>query len=204
MEAKNQRRMDDWIMKRSEINQAIRDARDAFTRAAWVLPPNARWDVTDLGLGRFHEVGLVLVNLAEEPEYCEKIMFSRQLQVTPLHTHAQKKEDIICRSGRLAVELWAGHPETTSKNTPVALKRNGEWFETGSGVTFVLEAGERVTLVPGVYHAFWAESSGGCVVGEVSTANDDATDNFFVDPQIGRFPEIEEDEPALFRLISEP
>jgi hypothetical protein len=42
-----------------------------------------------------------------------------------------------------------------------------------------------------------------CVIGEVSTANDDRNDNFFADPDIGRFPEIDEDEAALVRLIGE-
>lgn len=190
-------------MKRSEINTAIRAAQAAFAAAGWTLPPRPRWDVTDCGLGRFDEVGLVLVNLAEEPEYCEKLMFSRHQQVTPMHTHKVKKEDIICRSGRLAVELWAAHPERTPEGAPVVLRRNGEDFTARSGEPFVIGAGERVTLLPGVYHAFWADSAGGCVVGEVSTANDDASDNFFVDPAIGRFPAIEEDEPPVVRLVGE-
>jgi len=42
------------------------------------------------------------------------------------------------------------------------------------------------------------------VVGEVSTANDDQNDNFFVNPDIGRYPGIEEDEAPLVRLVSEP
>lgn len=189
-------------MKRSEINAAIRRATAAFLEAGWALPPNPRWDVTDLGLGRFPETGLVLVNLAEEPEYCEKLMFSMKDQVTPLHTHHIKKEDIICRRGRLAMEIWAGRPDSTHPGTPVRLKRNGRDFDARSGDAFFLEAGERVTLVPGIYHAFWAESDG-CVIGEVSTANDDKTDNIFVDPGIGRFPEIVEDEPAILRLVSE-
>jgi D-lyxose ketol-isomerase len=37
----------------------------------------------------------------------------------------------------------------------------------------------------------------------VSTANDDLTDNFFLTPDMGRFPRIEEDEPALVKLLSE-
>ncbi len=190
-------------MKRSEINTAIRAAQAAFAAAGWALPPQPRWDVTDCGLGRFREVGLVLVNLAEEPEYCEKLMFSQHRQVTPMHTHRVKKEDIINRSGRLAVELWAGPPCEGVRGRTVEVTRNGKAFAAVSGEPFCLEAGERVTLVPGVYHAFWAESPEGCVIGEVSTANDDANDNVFADPAIGRFPEIEEDEPPLVRLVGE-
>ena len=60
----------------------------------------------------------------------------------------------------------------------------------------VLESGHRVTLVPGVWHEF-APTSDECIIGEVSTANDDANDNFFVNPDIGRFPQVGEDEPRF-------
>ena len=154
-------------MKRSQINEIYLEAAACFGRHGWAQPPNPRWDITDFGLGDFAAHGLALVNLAEEPEYCEKLMYARDGQTTPLHTHAKKKEDIICRHGTLA-----------------------------------LKAGERITLTPGIYHAFWAEGVD-CIIGEVSTANDDAHDNFFANPCIGRFPEIEEDEPAKIRLLSD-
>ena len=189
-------------MKRSEINLALKAAQRCFQAARWALPPKPRWDVTDCGLGRFDQVGLVLVNLAEQPEYCEKLMYSKQRQVTPMHTHRKKKEDIICRSGLLTVELWKGHPEQTRKGEVFFVCRNGEKVEVRSGEPILLPAGERVTIQPGVYHAFWPESQE-AVIGEVSTANDDAHDNFFVDPNIGRFPEIDEDEPPVARLLWE-
>jgi D-lyxose ketol-isomerase len=189
-------------MKRSEIQAAVRRAEKAFAEAGWALPPQPKWDVTDLGLGRFRQMGLVLVNLADEPEYCEKLMFSMQDQVTPMHTHRIKKEDIICRRGSLAVEVWGCPPSEDGRGAPAVIKRNGEDFTAHSGHPFTIAAGERVTLVPGIYHSFWGDG-GDCVAGEVSTANDDATDNIFVDPDIGRFPGIEEDEPAILKLISE-
>jgi D-lyxose ketol-isomerase len=65
-----------------------------------------------------------------------------------------------------------------------------------------LEAGSRVTLVPGIYHEFYPTSEE-CIIGEVSTANDDLHDNFFVNPEIGRYPKLEEDEPALIKLVSD-
>jgi len=65
-----------------------------------------------------------------------------------------------------------------------------------------LESGSRVTLIPGVYHEFYPLSKE-CIIGEVSTANDDLNDNFFVNPEIGRYPGIEEDEPPAVRLVSE-
>ncbi len=189
-------------MKRSQINAAIRSARRAFLGAGWALPPKPRWDVTDFGLGRFPERGLVLLNLAEEPEYCEKLMFAAAGQRTPAHGHGTKKEDIIVRSGALRIQLWNGVPGRDAGT--VAVRVNGEQTEFPTGSVVDLRAGERITLRPGVYHEFWPSSDDGCVIGEVSTANDDAHDNYFADPAIGRFPAIDEDEPALARLVSEP
>jgi len=65
-----------------------------------------------------------------------------------------------------------------------------------------LNSGERVRLVPGVYHEFFPESED-CIIGEVSTANDDLHDNFFVNPDVGRYPGVDEDEPPLVRLVSD-
>lgn len=189
-------------MKRSDINAAYRRALACFQANGWALPPEPRWDITDLGLGDFANCGLVLINLAEEPEYCEKLMFAHRKQVTPMHCHKKKKEDIICRFGRLAVEIWPAHPDQTKKGTAFEMKKNGRPLAVAAGDVIHLAAGERVTLTPGLWHSFWPETDG-CIIGEVSTANDDRHDNFFVDPNIGRFPEIIEDEPATIRLLSE-
>jgi D-lyxose ketol-isomerase len=189
-------------MKRSVINQAYRDALACFGRHHWALPPRPRWDITDFGLGDFGRQGLTLVNLANEPEYCEKLMFARRNQVTPCHTHARKKEDIICRAGELALRLWPGRPDPGAALPPVFHANiDGEPAEIRTGEAFVLAAGSRITLVPGVWHAFWPASDE-CIIGEVSTANDDVGDNFFLDPGVGRFPGIEEDEPPAVRLVS--
>ncbi len=188
-------------MKRSEINDLIRSATQCYAAHGWALPPNPRWDVTDFGLGDWRRFGLVLVNLAEEPEYCEKLMYAQQGMTTPAHTHKKKKEDIICRWGRLAVQVWIGHPdEIVEKSFSIPVNHEPQEITTGSTIT--LEAGSRVTLVPDVYHAFYPLSAE-CIIGEVSTANDDAHDNVFVNSGIGRYPGIEEDEPAIIKLISE-
>lgn len=183
-------------MKRSEINAAVRDASHAFPRHGWALPPNPRWDVTDFGLGDFRRSGLVLVNLSEQAEYCEKLMFVKQHQWTPMHFHRIKKEDIICRWGRLVVEL--GDAESAVHH----LQINGEMRDLSADRPVVLDAGERITLTPGTPHAFWSEAPY-AIVGEVSTANDDRHDNYFSDPLVGRFGRIEEDEPALVPLVSD-
>ena len=158
------------------------------------MPPKPRWDVTDFGLGDFNTAGLTVVNLAEQPEYCEKVMYVRHNQVTPCHYHAVKKEDIICRWGRLVIEL--------PSSTPVRIQVNGEWQDIPKDRRLLLASGERVTLTKGVLHAFWADSPY-AVVGEVSTANDDAHDNYFENKRVGRFCKVDEDEPAIMKLVSD-
>ena len=116
-------------MKRSEVNAAIADARLAFERHHWHLPPKPRWDVTGFGLERFAQNGLVLVNLTDLPEYCEKLMFAKKNQVTLLHCHKKKQEDIICRVGTFAVRV-ADRTQDWRANragTPVRVLLNGEY-----------------------------------------------------------------------------
>lgn len=190
-------------MKRSVINRAYREALACFARHRWALPPNPKWDITDFGLGDFDRFGLTLINLTAEPEYCEKLMYARRGQKTPCHTHARKKEDIICRAGELVLELWPAKPAPGAPvEASLVVKIDGEPRVITSGEPLTLDPGSRVTLAPGVWHAFWPTSEE-CIIGEVSTANDDLNDNFFLDPDVGRFPGIDEDAPADVRLLSE-
>lgn len=194
--------LDEAPVKRSEINAAYLRAHACFIKNGWALPPHPRWDISDCGLGRYSSIGLAIINLAEEPEYSEKLIYCWAKQGTPMHAHKKKKEDIICRSGAMGIELWAGDPRTTARNAPFQAKKNGTYIPLRSGKSFRVAAGERITIEPGRWHAFWSEAEES-VIGEVSTANDDINDNFFIDPACGRFPQIEEDEPALVRLLWE-
>lgn len=98
--------------------------------------------------------------------------------------------------------LWYGIPDPSRSGKSFTINRNNTPTEVFNGKPFILEAGERITLTPGVYHEF-APVSSQCIIGEVSTANDDLHDNFFINKDIGRFSVIEEDEPALITLLSE-
>ncbi len=187
-------------MKRSDINGLVRAAEKCFSAHGWALPPQPRWDVTDFGLGDHRRHGLVLINLAEEPEDCEKLMYAQKNMTTPAHTHRKKKEDIICRWGQLDIRVW--NDAALKDDEPVSLKVNGVPREVRAGEVVRLQAGERVTLVPGVYHEFFPATEE-CVFGEVSTANDDLHDNFFVNPSVGRFAAVDEDEAPLVRLVSD-
>jgi hypothetical protein len=190
-------------MKRSVVNKARRDALGCFARHHWSLPPAPRWDITDFGLGDFARHGLVLVTLASEAEYSEKLMYARRGQATPCHAHRRKKEDIICRAGELALQVWPVRPREGAP-MPATFAANVDGAAAGirPGSTLVLGAGSRITLLPGFWHTFWP-SSAECIIGEVATANDDVGDNVFLDPEVGRFPGIEEDEPSEVRLASE-
>lgn len=189
-------------MKRSEINRAFAEASSCFAKHHWALPPQPRWDITDFGLGEFARLGLTLVNLAAEPEYCEKLMYARRGQTTPCHAHARKKEDIICRWGELSLRLWPAKPSEADAAAAFNVAVDGEEYAATAGQLLVLGAGSRVTLIPGVWHEFFPTSEE-CIIGEVSTANDDLHDNFFLNPAIGRYTQIQEDEPARVKLVSE-
>ena len=73
--------------------------------------------------------------------------------------------------------------------------------EYGPGEKLMLAPGESVTLMPGDWHAFWGEG-GDVLIGEVSTVNDDETDNVFRET-IGRFANIEEDVDPMHLLVSD-
>jgi len=85
----------------------------------------------------------------------------------------------------------------------VSLRVDGILRSVPSGGTVILTPGESICLEQRVYHRFFGENGKGRVlVGEVSTVNDDSSDNRFYNP-VGRFPAIEEDESPLHLLASD-
>lgn len=166
------------------------------------------WDATDFNSGRFLSLGLTLFTLRNgAPDgagkvYAEKIMFVRENQVTPFHYHVLKTEDIVNRggkgTGRLVVQLYNSTPDGKLADTPVSVSCDGIRREVAAGGKVILGPGESITLTPYLYHQFHAIDGHG-LIGEVSSVNDDAADNYFLD-SLPRFPAIEEDEQA-FRLL---
>lgn len=171
------------------------------------------WDITDYGAGKFDGMGLFLFTLRNGRLadlqrgggmcYAEKLLISRQDQLSPMHTHVIKAEDIINRGGAtMVIELYgsddAGDFDGDRGGT-VLCDGIARPFAPGEKLRFA--PGESVTLMPGDWHAFWGEG-GDVLIGEVSTVNDDETDNIFRDP-IGRFSTIEEDAPATHLLVSD-
>ena len=170
------------------------------------------WDVTDYGHGKFDEIGLLLFTIrngqkgdARYPKpYAEKLLISCEDQLSPNHFHFNKMEDIICRAGgTLAVQLWNSTPDERLADTPVCVSVDGCRVTVPAGGFVRLKPGQSITLPPRLYHAFWSEKgTGTALLGEVSMVNDDNADNRFYQPQ-GRFPTIEEDEPARYLLCNE-
>lgn len=171
------------------------------------------WDITDYGEGRFDELGLFLFTTRNGRQddlkrgggmcYAEKIMISRKDQISPMHTHVLKAEDIINRGGAtLAVELFGSDAQGNFDETAGGVVWcDGMRREYAPGEILTFEPGESLTLMPGDWHAFWGKG-GDVLIGEVSTVNDDETDNIFRAP-IGRFAEIEEDVEPLHLLVSD-
>lgn len=211
-------------MKRSAINQSLKQAETTLADYRWALPAwagwtladhraNAEqsawlrerqlgWDVTDFGGDVFENRGLALFCVrngtkgSNERPYAEKLLFVGVGQETPFHAHKQKLEDIMVRGGgTLCMEFSEQGAvldvdETTARIDGAEVPLYGQVHR--------LTAGQSITVPRGVQHRFWGEGSP-VFAAEVSQCNDDLTDNYFLEP-LGRFSEIEEDEPA-YRLL---
>ena len=136
--------------------------------------------------------------------YAEKAMISRKDQYSPMHRHNLKAEDIINRGGgTLVIELYGDTGGKCDKTKGVEVYCDGVLRTLPPGGKLQLKPGESVTLMPNEHwHAFWGEG-GDVFIGEVSTVNDDNTDNVFDDPKIARFGGIEEDEEPWHLLVSD-
>lgn len=182
-------------------------------KASALIDARCGWDITDYGAGNFSEMGLFLFTLRNGRLsdlkrgggmcYAEKLLISKKDQLSPMHTHVLKAEDIINRSGAtLVVELYgsdaSGRFDETKGGTVMC---DGVETPFTPGQKLRLQPGQSVTLMPGDWHAFWGDG-GDVLIGEVSTVNDDETDNIFREP-IGRFAAIEEDTKPLHLLVSD-
>lgn len=223
-------------MKRSKINAVIKKFEALLKKYSFALPPYLSftteeweskghaydeirenmlgWDVTDYGMGDFDALGLALITLRNgnvkdsryRKTYAEKIMMLDEGQVSPMHFHWAKMEDIINRGGNdVLFRLYNADRETEGlADTDVEVTRDGCRITVPAGSEVVLKPGESLTLEPYCYHEFSVprNGKGPALIGEVSMCNDDNTDNRFLNP-LGRFPSIEEDEPPYRLLCNE-
>lgn len=170
------------------------------------------WDVTDYGEGNYDKKGLALITIRNgnvhnekyTKTYAEKIMMIKEGQISPNHFHWNKMEDIINRGGgNVVFRLWNATKDEELADTDVEINQDGRRYMVPAGSEIVLHPGESLSLYPYYYHEFTIQpGSGTTLVGEVSMCNDDNTDNRFYEP-LGRFPTIEEDEPAYRLLCNE-
>nr|MDO8113921.1 D-lyxose/D-mannose family sugar isomerase [Candidatus Sigynarchaeota archaeon] len=89
---------DEWKQKGPEVAEIIEN--------------QLGWDIIDFGSGDFSKSGLFLFTirngkLADVPKggksYAEKVLISSENQITPMHFHYSKMEDIINRGGGVLV-----------------------------------------------------------------------------------------------------
>ncbi len=219
-------------MKRSEINQYIRESIDFCRALGFLLPPFAfwtpqewqkrgheadeirdcmmGWDITDMGSGKFSQCGLVLFTIrngkyndARYPKpYCEKLLIQYEGQYTPMHFHWMKTEDIINRGGGDLVIQLYNASGDEGLDT-------SDVVVSTDGVQRTVKAGGVVRLKPGESitlrdHIYhkFWAEKGKALLGEVSCVNDDRNDNRFYE-KLPRFPEIVEDEKPLHLLCTE-
>ena len=219
-------------MKRSELNNIMKDAVAFINKMNFLLPPFAfwspeewaekghdydeirdnmlGWDITDFGSGDFQKVGLLMFTIRNGnfndkkyvKPYAEKLLIVEEGQVTPYHFHWSKMEDIINRGGGNLIVKVYNSTE------------DGQFADTDvdiymDGLHFTVKAGTEVCIRPGEsislqtgMYHCFWAEGGKTLLGEVSKVNDDRVDNRFYEPT-GRFPEIEEDEKPLYLLGNE-
>ena len=189
---------EDWKTKGAEVHEIVQN--------------RLGWDITDFGSGDYQKCGLFLFTIRNgHPRnlktlqgklYAEKLMIVEVEQVTPLHFHWHKTEDIINRGGgQLALQLYNATVDEDLSPTDVTVSMDGVKLTVKAEETVVLNPGESITLPTRLYHKFWGVKEP-VLVGEVSLVNDDKTDNRFHEP-VGRFPTIEEDELPLYLLVND-
>ncbi len=186
---------EDWASRGAECSEIVQNGLG--------------WDVTDFGLNDYANKGVLLFTVrngklenlktGSGKTYCEKILICKPNQLVLHHYHKSKTEDIINRGGgRLEIVLHWANKQSQFTDQPITVSCDGIERTVAAGGVVLLEPGESITLEPYMYHQFRAVGSA-VLAGEVSTVNDDANDNFFLEP-VGRFPEIVEDE-APYRLL---
>jgi len=144
-------------MKRSEINAVIKKFEALLAEYKFALPPYLDftpdewatkgheydeirdnmlgWDVTDYGEGNFDTLGLALITIrngnVKNPKYtkpyAEKIIMCDSGQISPLHFHWNKMEDIINRGGNDVIfTFYNANKETEElEDTDVLICQDG-------------------------------------------------------------------------------
>jgi D-lyxose ketol-isomerase len=162
------------ILKRSEINNYIREAENFIHKMNFFLPPFAfwtpddwktkgceydeikqnqlGWDLTDFGSGDYEKTGLFLFTIrngnlhvpACKKTYAEKLMIIKPKQITPFHYHQSKMEDIINRGGNGCLNV-----QVFASHGPKILDKNLPVQIAVDGRGIMVDPGTVVKLMPG-------------------------------------------------------
>ena len=165
-------------MKRSKINQCIRDMEALLAEHRVELPPFCKWtpadwadksheydeirdnqlgwDITDCGLEDFDKVGFALITLRNGNQnnpkykkvYAEKLIMLKEGQRFPCHFHWNKSEDIINRGGGTMIIHVYNDAGDGSRSTEDVLVNR-------DGRSYLVPAGTGVELKPGESITLW-------------------------------------------------
>lgn len=172
------------------------------------------WDVTDFGKGDYYKVGLASFTFRNgnfnDPikypkPYCEKLLLVEDGQELPFHFHWKKMEDIINRGGgTLEITLYNSDEKgELDRDSEVSYVLDGQKFVVPAGSVVKLFPGNSITLTPLIYHKWKGiEGTGKIMLFEVSSTNDDKTDNRFLE-DIPRLILVEDDEEPKHYLFSD-
>ncbi len=211
-----------WAKKLLEENNIKLPPFGYWTMAEWLSGKHdiktikevmLGWDITDYGKDQFESLGAVLFTLRNGSlvdanmgtPYAEKFIILKEGQRLPIHHHASKTEDIINRAGgMLAIKLYNRLADgSVDYTSPVSVDLDGMRQTVAAGDEILIEPGHSITLRPFMYHLFWAKDGyGDLICGEVSSINDDMTDNYNAE-DVSRFSTVIEDEPILHPLCNE-
>ena len=97
-------------MKRSEINSLLRSASRLLSGARLGSPAKPALGYHRFRIGRLASLWACSRELGGRAGVLRKADVRPKGMTTPAHAHAKKKEDIICRWGKLAVQVWANKP----------------------------------------------------------------------------------------------
>jgi D-lyxose ketol-isomerase len=178
-------------MKRSEIINAQRRAAEIYRKANIIITDAeaANIEIADFGLNDLENTGLELITYVNTDRVCAKELAMFPHQTCPQHRHPMvdgrpgKEETFRCRWGKVYIYVTGEPTENCGAKPP-----------RGAYDVFheiVLEPGMQYTLEPDTWHWFQAGDEG-AVVSEFSTHSTDEND-VFLDQDIVRVPEIEED-----------
>jgi D-lyxose ketol-isomerase len=169
------------------------------------------WNIVEFEEGAFFKSGIAVFTLRmgdyrDLPKgagrlYGEKAFVLFEGQSVPHHYHRVKTEDLINRGGGiLGVNLVKVDAKGERLPDAITLERNGIEITVPANTTLHLDPGESIVLVPRVAHAFLGVSEVLC--GEISLANDDSVDNYFLQPLPTPSPIIE-DVPARHVVLAD-